>query len=129
MGIYPKKGLEVNGKWVPCEVVRRPLQNRRTTLTTTHDAEIPSMHERVLHIEHKGMLPPGDTILEPAVEDSRSFLVARSLIDPRNQTVPVRIVNISDQPLKIKKGYLLGDLQPVENVVELAPGVEPAYGR
>ena len=57
-----------------------------------------------------------DTIycsIEPVVEDERNILVARYLVDPYKDTIPIRLVNLEKFPVKIKKNYLLGELYPV----------------
>ncbi|VDI65663.1 Hypothetical predicted protein [Mytilus galloprovincialis] len=54
------------------------------------------------------------TIVEPVFEDERQIIVARSLVDPYKETIPVRIVNVEKYPIRIRKNYLLGELHPVE---------------
>ncbi|CAC5379934.1 unnamed protein product [Mytilus coruscus] len=40
-------------------------------------------------------------------------IVARCLVDPFQDNIPVRLVNLDSSPVKIRKNYLLGEIHPV----------------
>ncbi|CAG2201674.1 unnamed protein product [Mytilus edulis] len=63
-----------------------------------------------------------DLIARPVIEDSRKFMVAQTLVDPFMKNIPVRLINLDSEPIRLKKNYLLGELHPVdyiENMFEL----------
>ena len=45
--VSSRRGLSVNGKWVPCAVTRRPVHTRRAVVAMPHDVEIPAGHETI----------------------------------------------------------------------------------
>ncbi|CAG2196065.1 unnamed protein product [Mytilus edulis] len=59
------------------------------------------------------------SILEPVVEDSRKIMVARTLVDAHSCKVPVRLINLDEHPVKLRKNYLLGELHPVQDISEV----------
>ena len=46
-----------------------------------------------------------------------NLLIARSLVSPRTGIVPVKVINQSASPVKLKKGVVLGMLQPVGSIM------------
>ncbi|CAG2202544.1 unnamed protein product [Mytilus edulis] len=85
--VNSRKGIQLNGKWIECEVKRK-----------------------------------SDLIARPVIEDSRKFMVAQTLVDPFMKNIPVRLINLDSEPIRLKKNYLLGELHPVdyiENMFEL----------
>ena len=42
------------------------------------------------------------------------------VIDPHRKEIPVRIANTSSLPVKLKKGYLVGEVQAIEHLVDIA---------
>ncbi|CAG2216581.1 Retrovirus-related Pol polyprotein from transposon 297 [Mytilus edulis] len=112
--INTKRGLEIKGQWINCDVTRRSDKVARVVLKEA--VTIPANSEVIL---------PGLSInsekldsrycsVEPVFEDERQIIVARSLVDPYKETIPVRIVNVEKYPIRILKNYLLGELHPVE---------------
>ena len=121
--VSSRRGLQVRGVWVPCEVARRPVHNRRASVVMPHDVDIPPSHETILHVRQSCEQITGCAVLEPLFEDNRELMIGRSLVDLGSEVVPVRVVNLSDKPQRLRKGHLLGELQPVETVAEMAPTV------
>lgn len=66
--------------------------------------------------ENQQCLDSEYSMLEPIFEDQRDILPARALVDSFRETIPVRYMNLSGKPVKLKKGYLIGELNPVESV-------------
>ena len=56
--------------------------------------------------------------MEPVFEDQRDILPARSLVDPFKETIPIRFMNLGRSPVKLKKGYLVGELHPVQSTLQ-----------
>lgn len=57
--------------------------------------------------------------IEPALEDLPDVFVAHRLVDPYKPKIPVRVVNTSRFPVKLKKYKLLGELHPVQEYTEV----------
>ena len=53
------------------------------------------------------------------VEDNRKLMIARILVDPFEQRIPVRLINLDDRPIKLRRNYLLGELHPIDYVTEV----------
>ena len=118
--VSSRRGLMVRGKWVPCDVTRQPLDIRNVTVVTSQPVKIPANHEMVVQVP-SGDLPLQSerfAVLEPLVEDQRGLMVARCLIDVWRETIPVRLMNISNEPIQLNRGYPIGELQLVEEQVK-----------
>ena len=46
-----------------------------------------------------------------------NLLIARSLVSPRTSIVPVKVINQSASSVKLKKGVVLGTLQPMGSIM------------
>ena len=46
-------------------------------------------------------------------------MIARTLVDPFEQRMPVHLVNLDDRPIKLRRNYLLGELHPIDYVTEV----------
>lgn len=92
-----KRGLEIQGVWIDCDVQRRSDNVARILLKETVT------------------IPPNQKYgsIEPVIEDERKILVARCLVDPFQDNIPVRLVNLDSFPVKIRKNYLIGEIHPV----------------
>ena len=113
-------GLMVRGKSVPCDVTRKPLDIWNVTVVTSQPIQIPANHEMIVQVP-SGDLPLQSerfALLEPLVEDQRGLMVARCLVDVWQETIPVRVMNISDEPVRLNRGYPVSELQPVEKQVK-----------
>ncbi|CAC5382088.1 unnamed protein product [Mytilus coruscus] len=112
--INTKRGLEIKGQWINCDVTRRSDKIARVVLKEA--VTIPANSEVILPglSINSEILDSRYCSVEPVVEDERKIIVARSLVDPYKETIPVRIVNVGKYPIRIRKNYLLGDLHPVE---------------
>ncbi|CAC5387658.1 unnamed protein product [Mytilus coruscus] len=109
--INTRKGLEIQGHWVDCDVLRKFDKVAKVVLKET--VTVPP---------NSGVVLSGYGINAECldtrfvVEDDRKILVARCMIDPYQDTVPVRLVNLESFPVKMKKNYLIGEIYPVENL-------------
>ncbi|CAC5373041.1 unnamed protein product [Mytilus coruscus] len=111
--INTKRGLEIQGVWIDCDVQRRSDNVARILLKET--VTIPPNSEVILE-GHGVNCETIDTrygSIEPVIEDERKILVARCLVDPFQDNIPVRLVNLDSFPVKIRKNYLLGEIHPV----------------
>ncbi|CAG2251419.1 unnamed protein product [Mytilus edulis] len=112
--INTKRGLEIKGQWINCDVTRRSDKVARVVLKEA--VTIPANSEVILPglSINSEILDSRYCSVEPVFEDERQIIVARSLVDPYKETIPVRIVNVEKYPIRIRKNYLLGELHPVE---------------
>ena len=118
-----RRGLLVGDTWVDCEVTRRPVDLRRVVLKVDAPLILPPQHEVMMSLPFPDFSLTSErfAVTEPLVEDRRDFLMARCLVDTWRETVPIRMINLSDEPVKLDRGYPLGELQPVAEEAEIVP--------
>ncbi|KAJ8934212.1 hypothetical protein NQ318_021637 [Aromia moschata] len=100
------------------EIVMAPkLQdyNKSRRIIVEEDIQIPQGSENIIiaKLDGNGL----STGIVEASERNDGLLVARSLVQMNNQ-IPVRIANISDKKISLKKNEVLGRCEPVERVVK-----------
>ncbi|KAJ8932554.1 hypothetical protein NQ318_004708 [Aromia moschata] len=101
------------------EIVMAPkLQdyNKSRRIIVEEDIQIPQGSENIIIAKLDGNVGLSTGIVE-ASERNDGLLVARSLVQMNNQ-IPVRIANISDRKIILKKNEVLGRCEPVERVVK-----------
>ncbi|CAC5421647.1 unnamed protein product [Mytilus coruscus] len=103
--INTRSGLEIQGHWVDCDVLRKSDKVARVVLEET--VTVPPHSEVILpgYGINAKRLDTRCCTIEPVVEDDRKILVARCMIDPYQDTVPVRFVNLESFSVKMKKNY------------------------
>lgn len=118
--INTKRGLEVDGQWVDCDVCRKSDKVSRVLLKES--VTVPPNTEVILpgYGVNVEIIDTRYGSIEPIVEDERKIIIARCLVDPYTKIVPVRLVNLENYPVKIRKNYLLGELHPVTNFEKFA---------
>ena len=103
--IDSKRGLQLGGQWICCETERCTDGVARVRIKDP--VTIPANSE----MEIKGKGENSDTrysVLDPVVEDNRKQMIARTLMDPFEQRIPVHLINLDDRPIKLRRNYLLG---------------------
>ncbi|KAJ8948900.1 hypothetical protein NQ318_020485 [Aromia moschata] len=100
------------------EIVMAPkLQdyNKSRRIIVEEDIQIPQGSENIIiaKLDGNGL----STGIVEASERNDGLLVARSLVQMNNQ-IPVRIANISDRKVILKKNEVLGRCEPIERVVK-----------
>lgn len=114
-----RRGLEIRGKWVDCLVDRkhdkisRVLASETTTIPPSSEALILGKSENLQLID------TCFSAIEPALKDLPDVFVAHCLVDPYKPKVPVRVVNTSRFPVKLKKDQLLVELHPVQEYTKV----------
>ena len=113
-----KQGLLVEGVWIPCTVTKKDDNIARVTLAD--NVIVPNNSEVIVmgKCTSLGKFTKYATV-EPIFEDNRELLVARALTDTSKENIPILLANLSDKPVKLKKGYLVGELQPVDGFAAL----------
>ena len=85
-----------------------------TAVVLHEDIEIPGRHEICQTARIKNPIN-ADSLLEPNPKlVEKGVLVARVIVTPINQSVPVQIINPGAQPVKLYKGMKVGDLQVMD---------------
>ena len=121
----------MEGVWISCTVTKKDDNIARVTLAD--NVIVPNNSEAI--VMGKGTSLGNVTkyaTVEPIFEDDRELMVARALIDTTKEKypvemhvfhissiIPIRLANLSDKPVKLKKGYLVGELQPVDGFAAL----------
>lgn len=67
------------------------------------------------------------SLLQPVVEDDRKVLVGKSLVDPFGKAILVRLVNMEDHPVQLRKNYLIGELHAVTALLKFNNLTKNAY--
>ena len=89
------------------------LQNRMI-VDLLEDVEVPGRHEVVRRALFKNPCV-SQCILEPNFDlMDKVVMVARALVKPIQQTVPVQIINPGQLPIKLHKGQTAGQLQGID---------------
>lgn len=116
--INTRRGLEIGGKWVDCLVERKHKISRVLASETT---TIPPSSEALImgKSENPQLIDTCFSAIEPVLEDLPDVCVAHRLVDPYKPKIPVRVVNTSRFPVKLKKYKLLGELHPVQEYTEV----------
>ena len=86
----------------------------RMIVVLQEDIEVPGRHEVVRRALLKNPCV-SECILEPNFDlMNKGVMVARALVKPIQQTVPVQIINPGNLPVKLHKGQSVGQLQGME---------------
>lgn len=117
--INTRRGIQVQGCWVECDVTRKSDKVARILLNET--STIPGNTEVILqgHCENAEVLDTRFGSIEPITEDERNIMVARCLVDPYKKIVPVRLVNLGNSTIKLRKNYMIGEVHSVESFENL----------
>ena len=60
---------------------------------------------------------------QPLVEDSWGLLIARSLVDLQGGCIPVRMANLSTEPIRLQNGHPLGELLDSQDEILRVRGI------
>ncbi len=89
------------------------LQNRMIVVLQ-EDVEVPGRYEVVRRALLKNPCV-SECILEPNFDlMDKGVMVARALVKPSQQTIPVQVINPGELPIKLHKGQTVGRLQEIE---------------
>ena len=111
--INVKKGLEIDGSCVKCEVTRKGGSIAGVVLR--RGITIPACSEFVITACAQGLHTDESRLemLQPINQDGRKLIIARTLTQMNKKNVPVRLINYSHTPMRLKKGCKLGELQEI----------------
>lgn len=97
-----KGAILMDGKWIQCEIARSKINTCRVTVL--NNVTIPPLSEMLIEgvPENQQCLDSEYSMLEPVFKDRRDILPARALVDSFRETIPVRYMNLSSNPVKLK---------------------------
>ena len=49
--------------------------------------------------------------------DRRELMIAQCVVDHHRNEVPVRVANLSPEPIKLARGYFIGEVHDVDRLV------------
>ena len=105
-----RKGLKLRGKWIKCKVDTQDGIVGKVSLNC--NITIPSASEYVASATVENTCTTTEknrcVLIEPTFSDNRKFKIARVLVQPVNNQVPIRLVNLSFSPINLKKHYIIG---------------------
>ena len=113
--VNTKRGIQVRDQWVECEIARS--HDTVGPVIIARAVTVPAMSEFVMTAScdmkqnHEALLFEAD---ETAKEN---LLIARSLVNPQTGKVPVKVINQSSSPVKLKKGVVLGKFHPIGSIM------------
>ena len=116
MYLRPKSNkLCIGDKSIPCYSNHGYMQTAKVALIQKYT--VPPDAEVILKARVKGQFSHDNKtcILSPrrTQDKANGLLVCRSLITPRSKTIPIRILNYTDRPIRLHKNKVVGEIEPV----------------
>ena len=115
--VNTKRGIQVKDQWVECEITRS--HDAVGPVKIARAVTVPALSEFIMTANCR--VKPNDDrqtfLFEASKMAKENLLIARSLVSPRTGIVPVKVINQSASPVKLKKGVVLGTLQPVRSIM------------
>ena len=112
-----RKGIQLDGQWINCEVERK-TDDQVARVVLTENITVPANSEIILSGKSKNpeVIDTRYSVLQPVVEDNRKIMVAQLLVDPFEKIIPVRLVNMEEHPVHLRRNYLLGEVHAVKDI-------------
>ena len=82
---------------------------RETTIPPRTEALVDGM------MVYRTFEPLSGTLMTESAEIKPKVRIARELLPDRNRSIPVRVINMSDDEILLSRGIVLSEVQPVEN--------------
>lgn len=79
----------------------------------SEDLTLPAKSEICTTIELEGESDDFVGILEPEISNQHGILLGRTLISTRTSKVPVRLLNVNNSEVSLRKGTIIGQCEPV----------------
>ena len=116
--VNTKRGIQIEDKWIDCEVIRS--HDSTAQVKVARAVTIPANSKFVMRGHCNSAIAQENItfIFEAAEEAQEKILIARSVTQPISNKIPVKMINHSSTPMKLKKGLILGTLQPVGSLME-----------
>lgn len=115
--VTTKRGIQIKDTWVDCEVIR--IHENTGQVKVSRAVTVPASSEFIMTgICDTERESENQTYIFEASEEARTkLLIARSVIKIKSNRIPVKMINPNVSPIKLKKGMVLGNIQPVGSVM------------
>ena len=115
--VNTKRGIQVKDQWVECEITRS--HDSVGPVKVARAVTVPAYSEFVMTgLCNSLPAEEGKTFIFEASEVAKEkLLIAKSLTRPKSCKIPIKMINHSTSPIRLKKGLVLGTLQPVGSVM------------
>ena len=102
--INSRQGIQIDGDWLECQVKRKTDDNIARVILN-ENTTIPANTEVILFGVgiNSEKIDTRYSVLQPVIEDERNLLVAHTFIDPFEKVIPVRIANLEEHPIKLRR--------------------------
>ena len=114
-----KRGLQVGEEWVECEVIRS--HDSTAEVKVARAVTKPAQSEFIMRGRCNSVLEDENmTYLFEATDEAKDVvMIARSVTKPVSNKIPVKMMNHSSAPIRLKKGFILGTLQSVGSLMQI----------
>ncbi|XP_061184899.1 uncharacterized protein LOC133192908 [Saccostrea echinata] len=114
--LLSKSCLDVQGDKIPCFRYSNEVSTC-CRITVTENVVVPPGTEMIVPGRSTGHVNKCAAILEPTntFVEKQGLMIARSLVHPSQGIVPLRILNLQDEPCKIYKNTVTATCEPVNN--------------
>ena len=113
--IISKSCLKVKGQEIPCymSIGSQPVCCRVETVKIPPESEVIVSGKPLDNLDRGriGLLEPSRKFVE-----NTSLLVAKVLVDPKKGNIPLRLANLSKEPVAVHRGTVTAVLQAVDSV-------------
>ena len=113
-----KGALHINGQEVLFEAAPGgPLSNRSPKALRVRVMEPVTVEpntERLVQCRLVGEPPENPVLLESGPLSRSGLVIGRGIFDPKARSVPVVVANVTDQPVRVRAGRMLGECEDVE---------------
>ena len=113
--VNTKRGIQVKDQWVECEIIRS--HDNVGPVRIARAVTVPALSEFVMSASCDRNQDQQTFLFEGDETAKENLLIARSLVSPQTGRVPVKVINQSSSPVKLKKGVVLGKLHPVGSIM------------
>ena len=115
--VNTKRGIKVREQLVECEVIRS--HDTAGQVKVSRAVTVPAASEFIMTGQCDTLPVDEEHVLmfEASEEARQRLLIARSVIKPTSTKIPIKMINQSASPIKLKKGMVLGNLQAVGSIM------------
>ena len=114
--VNTKRGIQVKDQWVECEITRS--HDSIGPVKVARAVTVPAYSEFVMTGLCNSLPAEEDKtfIFETSEVAKEKLLIAKSLTRPKSCKIPIKMINHSASPIRLKKRLVLGTLQPEGSV-------------
>lgn len=115
--LLSKNCLDVQGDKIPCFRYSNDVFTCCRIAVSDH-AVVPPGTEIIVPGRPMGHISKSPNVLEPTQHfvEKQGLLIARSLVDPAKGVVPLRVLNLPNEPCKIYKNTIAATCEPVNEL-------------